>query len=125
MVNRNLLLISNSTNAGEEYLAWPKPYIHDFIKEHQIKTVLFVPYAGVNLTSESVEKSFDHYTQRVSNFFSGLDVTLKSVHCETDRVGAVKNSEAIVAGGGNTFHQIKMMYETIQMNYPAASSGVS
>ncbi|HHN48171.1 MAG TPA: dipeptidase PepE, partial [Bacteroidales bacterium] len=32
-MKRNLLLISNSTNVGEEYLGWPKQYIMDFMAE--------------------------------------------------------------------------------------------
>jgi peptidase E len=42
-----LLLISNSTNAGEPYLAWPQQFIKDFCLKHQVRKVLFVPYAGV------------------------------------------------------------------------------
>ena len=46
---KKLLLISNSTMAGEEYLGWPKQYIKDFLNNNNIKKVTFVPYAGVGL----------------------------------------------------------------------------
>jgi dipeptidase E len=112
MKNMNLLLISNSTTAGEEYLGWPRNYIKEFVVEHGIKSVLFVPYAGVNINVESIEKSFDSYAEKVSIFFAALGVTLTSVHRVPDPVDAVHKAEAIVVGGGNTFHLVKMMHET-------------
>ena len=51
-MNRNLLLISNSTNAGEQYLAWPQEHLKSFYQGHRVKDILFVPYAGVNLAPE-------------------------------------------------------------------------
>ena len=41
----NLLLISNSTNAGEEYLRYPLSAIGKFLDG--VKEVAFVPYADV------------------------------------------------------------------------------
>ena len=70
----NLLLISNSTNAGEEYLGWPRPFISEFAAKHSIKRVLFIPYAGVNLTPEGIEASFDIYEERVSAVFKTLGI---------------------------------------------------
>ncbi|RLD38086.1 MAG: dipeptidase PepE, partial [Bacteroidetes bacterium] len=51
-MKRNLLLISNSTNYGEAYLSWPREYIKSFLKETTAKRVLFIPYAGVNLSDD-------------------------------------------------------------------------
>ncbi|MCX6244840.1 MAG: dipeptidase PepE [Bacteroidetes bacterium] len=112
MPDLHLLLISNSTNAGEEYLAWPRVYIQEFIQEYGIAEILFVPYAGVNLAPGSIEKSFDLYTEKVSGFFGGLGMSVNSIHLEADPVAAVKKAGAIVVGGGNTFHLVKMMHET-------------
>ena len=39
-----LLLISNSTNAGEEYLRYPLPAIGDFLQG--VREIVFVPYTG-------------------------------------------------------------------------------
>ncbi|MFH1296341.1 MAG: dipeptidase PepE [Bacteroidota bacterium] len=111
-MNRNLLLISNSTNAGEEYLAWPRPHLKSFYHGVGVKDILFIPYAGVNLVPDSVEKSFDVYENRVANVFSGLELGIYSIHREPDPVAAVNNAEAIAVGGGNTFHLVKMMHET-------------
>ena len=115
-MSKNLLLISNSTNAGEEYLAWPGPYIANFLKKFSVRSVLFVPYAGVNLSSESISKSYDIYEERVKSVFKGFGVDLISVHRLKDARLAVKKTECVVVGGGNTFHLVKMMHETGIMN---------
>ncbi len=111
-MKRNLLLISNSTNAGEEYLQWPQPYIQDFIKETGVKTALFIPYAGVNLSDKGIEASYDVYEKRVQEVFKKFGVDLKSVHKEDNPKEAAKNTEMIIVGGGNTFHLVKMLHET-------------
>ncbi len=56
----HLLLISNSTNYGEEYLAWPKDHIRNYLAEFKVKRVLFVPYAGVGLDETSLEASLKY-----------------------------------------------------------------
>ncbi len=100
-----LLLLSNSTNQGEEYLGWPREILRNFIKKNQIKSCLFVPYAGVTVT-------WDDYTNRVNEVFSQLDCTVQSVHLMPDLVAAVAQSECIVVGGGNTFRLVQMMHQT-------------
>lgn len=110
-MNTNLLLISNSTNAGEEYLGWPRPVIKDFLEECKIKRVLFIPYAGVNLSDNGLQASFDAYEARVKAVYAELGYDLYSIHNEADPVLAVENAEAIAVGGGNTFHLVYMMHE--------------
>lgn len=109
---KKLLLISNSTNAGEEYLGWPRPYILNFLKKFSVRSVLFVPYAGVNLSPDGLIPSFDLYEERVRNVFALFGTELESVHRSKDPRLAVKKAECIVVGGGNTFHLVKMMHET-------------
>ena len=111
-MNANLLLISNSTNAGENYLEWPKEYIRDFLAHYGIKTALFIPYAGVNLTSQSVGKSFELYEEKVSSVFREFGCEIESIHWKKNPVRAVKKAMAFVVGGGNTFHLVRMMHET-------------
>ncbi len=115
-MNRNLLLISNSTNAGEDYLAWPREHLKSFYHGYGVKDILFVPYAGVNLAPESVENSFDVYEKRVASVFGKLGLGIYSIHKEPDPVAAVRNAEASAVGGGNTFHLVKMMQETGAMD---------
>ncbi len=110
-MKRNLLLISNSTNAGEEYLNWPRPHIQEFVNENQVKTAVFVPFAGVNLSPDGLEASFDAYEKRVQNVFSDFGVTITSLHKVEEPKDAVKKAEMIIVGGGNTFHLVKMMHK--------------
>ena len=98
-----LLLISNSTNAGEAYLDYPKLNIKNFLGS-EIKKTLFIPYAGVTF-------SFDEYAQKVQTRFDEIGYRVNSIHKYDNPVLAVENAEAIVVGGGNTFQLIKMMHE--------------
>ena len=102
-MNENLLLISNSTNAGENYLEWPRSYIKDFLDRFGIQRALFIPYAGVNLASQSVRKSYDIYEERVGTVFEELGFTIESIHLKKNPVRAVKRARAIVIGGGTPF----------------------
>ncbi len=111
-MNRKLLLISNSTMAGEAYLDWPKKYIKDFLDSEGVKKVTFVPYAGVGLSDEGLNASYDVYTQKVSDVFKELGFEIESVHTTDDPVNMVKQSKAIAVGGGNTFHLVSEMQKT-------------
>ncbi len=106
-----LLLISNSTMAGEEYLGWPQKYISDFLHHHNAKKVCFIPYAGVSLSKKSLEDSYGIYTQKVAEVFNTLGYELESVHQADDPVKMVREAEAIAVGGGNTFHLVAALYD--------------
>ncbi|HPM92610.1 MAG TPA: Type 1 glutamine amidotransferase-like domain-containing protein, partial [Bacteroidales bacterium] len=108
---KRLLLISNSTNPGEPYLGWPRPYITSFLAGTGVKNILFIPYAGVNLSPEGLEKSYDIYEQRVQAVFKELGYGIYSIHHEQDPVEAVRKAEAIAVGGGNTFYLVYMMHK--------------
>ena len=99
-----LLLLSNSTNPGEDYLGWPRVILADFIRENNLKSCLFVPYAGVTV-------SWDDYTSRVSDVFSLWECNVQSVHKVADPVIAIQQAECIVVGGGNTFRLVQMMHD--------------
>ncbi len=47
-----LLLLSNSTNAGESYLNYAKTHIKNFLGEKSLKA-LFIPFAGVTIDYDS------------------------------------------------------------------------
>lgn len=95
-----LLLISNSTNAGEEYLDYPKHEIRKFLGEKPVKA-LFIPYAAVTF-------SFDDYEAKVANRFKEVGHDIVSIHTFNDPVKAIEEAEAIVIGGGNTWQLLKM-----------------
>lgn len=108
-----LLLISNSTNYGEEYLGWPRPYISEFMASTNAKRILFVPYAGVGLSPDGdIEQSYNLYEKRVQGVYNELGYEIYSIHREKDPVQAVNEAEAIAVGGGNTFHLVHMMHKT-------------
>lgn len=98
-----LLLISNSTNAGEAYLDYPKHHIREFLGKDPL-SCLFIPYAGVTI-------SFDDYETRVKERFTEIGHRITSIHHAKDPVAAVKAASAIVVGGGNTFQLIKLIQE--------------
>ncbi|MGE5424465.1 MAG: dipeptidase PepE [Syntrophothermus sp.] len=110
-MKRKLLLISNSTNPGEEYLGWPRSYIKIFIEKHSIQDFLFIPWAGINLSQENLHASYDVYTRRVTDVFNELGCRIHSIHLEKDPVAAVEAAKAIMVGGGNTFHLVGMMHK--------------
>ncbi len=100
-----LLLISNSTNAGEDYLEHAKGNIKDFLGG-KVSKVLFIPYAAVSF-------SYDEYQQKVQKRFDEFGVKVDSLHNYqfSDKKKAVQEAEAIVVGGGNTFHLLKIMQQ--------------
>jgi dipeptidase E len=98
-----LLLISNSTNPGEKYLDYPKENIRKFLGKKPV-TALFIPYAAVTF-------SYDEYEIKVAERFREIGHDVISIHRLKDPVAAVKNAEAIVVGGGNTWKLLKLIQE--------------
>ncbi len=93
-------MISNSTNAGEEYLRYPMPVIADFLQG--VKEVIFIPYAAVTF-------SYDEYERRVQERFAELGITVRSIHHAVKPTRVLAQAEAICVGGGNTFALTKKM----------------
>jgi dipeptidase E len=98
----NLLLLSNSTNPGQPYLNWPLDYIDRFLGS--IRNAVFIPYAAVSF-------SYNDYEAMVNNALDERGIKVKSIHHSDNPAEEIKNAEAILVGGGNTFHLIHMMEE--------------
>lgn len=98
----NLLLISNSTNAGEAYLKYPINEIKNFLSG--VSEIIFIPYAAVTF-------SYDEYEAKVQDRFSEIGIKVSSIHKFEDKLSAIENAEAICVGGGNTFALTKLMQE--------------
>ena len=98
-----LLLISNSTNAGETFLEHALVQIKSFLGPHSMKA-LFIPYAGVII-------SFEEYTDRVRDRFREIGHDVTSIHEVGNPVQEIQRAQVIVVGGGNTFHLAKLMQE--------------
>ncbi|HET7457201.1 MAG TPA: dipeptidase PepE [Gemmatimonadaceae bacterium] len=103
---RRLLLLSNSRDAGGEFLAWPRLVIRDFLgAADDVGPLLFVPWAGVTV-------SWRDYAGRATAAFAGMGYRrLLSIADVADPVAAVREAGAIVVGGGNTFHLLAKLYE--------------
>ncbi len=97
-----LLLISNSTNAGEEYLKYPLNEIKKFLGE--VKTMTFIPYAGVTI-------SYEEYVSKVTERLAEIGVAVESVHTASNPREMLMGAESICVGGGNTFALTKRMQE--------------
>lgn len=101
----NLLLISNSTNAGEAYLEYPKEEIRRFLTSRGVKKVLFVPYAGVTVC-------WIDYAAKVRARFAEIGIEVEAIHDFPNARQAVENAEAVVVGGGNSFALLKWMQDS-------------
>ena len=110
-MQKQLLLISNSTNPGEAYLEWTQSYLSDFLEQTRVRKIIFIPFAGINLTTEGVNKSYEIYADKVKRVFGNLGYEVYSIVNEDNPVKAVEDAECIMIGGGNTFFLVHMLYK--------------
>jgi dipeptidase E len=96
---RNLLLLSNSTNYGEPYFEYPKKAVKRFLGPFN-GTAAFIPYAGVSL-------SYDKYEKEVQKAFKDIGYKVESVHHSDDPAAAIKQADAVIVGGGNSFRLLE------------------
>lgn len=111
MTSPQLLLFSNSTNPGEDYLGWTESYITKFLLNTSVHKILFIPFAGVNLTPDGVNPSYEIYTEKVKKVFDRLGYRVYSIVKEENPVQAIVDAECIMIGGGNTFFLVHMLYK--------------
>jgi dipeptidase E len=98
----SLLLLSNSSTAGKQYLEHARPVIGEFIGSG-VKSMAFVPYAAVQF-------SYDEYERRVAEALPDFDIV--SVHHSADPVETLAACDAVAVGGGNTFKLVHDLYES-------------
>ena len=110
-----LLLISNSTNFGEPYLAWCQTQIDYFCHLNSISeksTILFIPFAGVKIGKRVYPDSYNAYEERVQTVFKSWGYeAVKSIHRVENKEKAVEEADCILVGGGNTFHLYAEMHK--------------
>ena len=97
-----LLLLSNSTIKGESYLNWPKDYLAKFLTG--VKTVIFIPYAGVTV-------SYEDYTNSVKDALSSLELEIIGIHSITNKKEELSKADCVMIGGGNTFSLLKKLQD--------------
>jgi dipeptidase E len=98
-----LLLFSNSTNAGEEYLFYTLPYIEEFLLTIP-SNAIFIPYAAISI-------SWDEYYSMVAEKLESIGIQITSAHHKENVEQAIENADLIIVGGGNTFHLLKTLQE--------------
>ncbi len=97
-----LLLLSSSRADNSEYLAPGLTQIAEILGD--IRRVLFIPYAGVSV-------GYDAYQQMVQSALGAIGVTVDSIHQFENPKLAVSEAQAVVIGGGNTFHLLHQLYQ--------------
>ena len=69
-----------------------------------VSEVVFIPYAAVTF-------SYDEYEAKVQARFNEIGIKVKSIHHALNKRNFLRNAEAVVIGGGNTFALLKKMQE--------------
>jgi dipeptidase E len=92
---QRLLLFSNSRDAEGHYLHHARAPLAELLRG--VGAVTFVPFAGVTI-------AWDDYTALVAEAFASLGIAVRPLHQSVDPLHAIGGAEAIVVGGGNTFH---------------------
>lgn len=87
-------MLSNSTMAGGEYLRWAFEPIRRFLGP--IREALFIPYAAVS-------GDYDAGCAKAAAVLADMNVGLKSIHRMPAPLAVLRNAEAVLIGGGNTF----------------------
>jgi len=97
---KRVLLISNFTLFGSGYLDHAESEIRDFLGN--VKNILFVPFALYDR---------DAYASMARERFQKMNYDLTSIHTIDDKSRAMKKTDAIFIGGGNTFRLLKALYD--------------
>jgi dipeptidase E len=92
----DLLLLSNSTLHGRQYLEHALGAIAEFLDGR--RRVHFAPFALAD---------HDGYTSRVRAALAPLGAEVVGLHTVADAVAAVTNAEVLFVGGGNTFRLLR------------------
>lgn len=95
-----VLMLSSSRKGNEAYLEHAQSMIADHLKE--CRNVLFIPYAGVTI-------SWTEYTKKVQEALPSYKIN--GIHEAGDPIEAIRQAEAIMIGGGNTFHMLNELYQ--------------
>ncbi|MEU6605721.1 dipeptidase PepE [Streptomyces shenzhenensis] len=94
-----LLLLSNSTAPGHDYLEHALDEILDILGT--VRRLVFVPYALAD---------HDAYTAKVAAALEPRGVEVTGVHTAADPAAAVREAEAVFVGGGNSFRLLKALH---------------
>jgi dipeptidase E len=99
----NGLLLSNSTMPGTPFFTWPRPFVKAFLNG-DVKRLIFIPFAAVTFP-------FREYEEKVKEAFDEMGYEITSIHSIRDKKLGIKQADAIVVGGGNSFALLTRLYE--------------
>lgn len=122
---RRLLLLSNSTNHGEGYLAHAAEEMLDLLGDR--RRILFVPFALHDRVA---------YTAKFRARFEELGCSVDELAADATGRRQIETAAAVFVGGGNTFRLLKMLQEAellsplrdralAGMPYLGASAGIN
>lgn len=97
----NLLLMSSSRTADSGFL---EANAEQIVETLSGRHALFIPYAVVGETRRS---GLDFVSAR----FKELGVVIDNIDVAKDPVDAVRNAQAVLVSGGNTFCLLKSLYD--------------
>jgi dipeptidase E len=97
---KRILLISNSTLYGGDYLDHAEKEIRNFLGA--VRRVLFIPFA---------QRDRDAYASMARRRLAAMGYELDSAHEASDPSKAASAAEAVFVGGGNTFRLLKGLYD--------------
>ncbi|WP_431244107.1 dipeptidase PepE [Flavobacterium sp. P21] len=100
---KSIIIASTSTLHEGSYLEYLLPTLQSHFKN--CKSILFIPYARPSGISH------DEYTQKVSQAFATINISVKGIHEFEDAKDAIKNAGGIFTGGGNTFLLVTRLYK--------------
>ena len=104
---KRILLLSNSTNSGEERFQYAKKTIKKFLGS--ASNILLIPYAGINI-------NFENYASLTKKNFGELGYNVESIHMAKEPFRSIKEAGAILVGGGNTYALLHRMHESKIVN---------
>ncbi|WP_417658353.1 dipeptidase PepE [Pseudidiomarina sp.] len=100
MKSAQILLLSSSRAGQSDYLA---PCLDPIATLCETRNVLFIPYAGVTM-------SYADYTAKVATALKPRNIQVTGIETAADPAKAIAEAEAIMVGGGNTFHLLQQLY---------------
>lgn len=99
---QKLLLCSSSKAGDSDYLAPVIPWLCK--RTPAPAKIAFVPFAGVTL-------NYAEYTQRVAEVLGPLGYEVIDLAAQADAIATLSAVDAILVGGGNTFHLLRELQQ--------------